>query len=131
MANRATSELLDADGLIRRLKKGAPLLLEKETVRLPRFTEIKEVDQSEVGGTGPETLVIARARTATWALMPWTRKAAFAAKDAQAFLEIVATLQGQNPQKPVKGYVLTPGAVKDEIASLLEPGGHLASAVAE
>ena len=131
MANKATSELLDTDGLIRRLKKGAPLLLEKETVRLPRFTEIREVDQSEIGGKGRETLVIARARTATWALMPWTRKAPFGEKDANAFLEMVATLQEQNPQKPVKGYVLTSADVKEDIASLLAADGHLASQVAE
>lgn len=129
MAN-TTSELLDADGLIRRLKKGAPLLLEKETVRLPRFTEIREVDQSEIGGKGRETLVIARARTATWAMLPWGKKS-FAEKDAKAFLDLVATIQEQNPQKPVKGYVLTPGAVNDSVSSLLEAGGHLLSAVAE
>jgi len=129
--NKATSELLDTDGLIRRLKKGAPLRLEKETIRLPRFTEIREVDQSELGGKGKETLVIARARTATWALMPWPKRTAFGQKDAQAFLGMVAKIQEQNPQKPVKGYVLTSTAIKDEITSLLEAGGHLASAVAE
>ncbi len=131
MPNNTTSELLDTDGLIRRLKKGAPLLLEKETVRLPRFTEIREVEQSEIGGKGQETLVIARARTATWAMMPWKKKTSFGTKDAEAFLKMVAILQEQNPQKPVKGYVLTGGAINDAISSMLEAGGHLASAVAE
>ncbi len=51
------SELLQSEGLIRRLKKGAPILLHKETVRLPRFTEIKEVDQKDVGGKGKASAV--------------------------------------------------------------------------
>ena len=79
-------ELLHSEGLIRRLKKGSPIVLEKETIRLPRFTEIKEVDQQEVGGAGKDTLVVARSRTATWALLPWPKKGAFALKDAVQYL---------------------------------------------
>lgn len=126
-----SSELLEADSLIRRLKKGAPLHLEKETVRLPRFTEIREVDQSEVGGRGKEPLVIARARTATWVLLPSRKKTGVTLKDARSFKKLLDALQEQNPQKPVKGYLLTSGAVKDEATRLLEPEGHLASTVAE
>lgn len=125
------SELLDPEGLIRRLKKGSPIVLEKETIRLPRFTEIREIEQSEIGGKGKETLVIARSRTATWAMLPWPKKGGFALKDAKAFVKLVEALQQQNPQKPVKGYVLTSGPVKDDGAALLSEGGHLASTIAE
>jgi hypothetical protein len=125
------SELLYSEGLIRRLKKGSPLLLEKETVRLPRFTEIREVDPSEIGGKGKDSLVIARSRTATWALLPWPKKTGFGMKDAQGFLKMVDVLQKQNPQKPIKGYVLAKGPVKDDGAALLEKLGHLASTIAE
>lgn len=126
------SELMNSDGLIRRLKKGAPIITKKETIRLPRFTEIKEVDQKEIGGRGKEPLVLARSRTATWALMPWSKKNGFDLKDAQAFMKMVEFLQQQNPQKPIKGYVLVAaGPVEDRGAALLEEKGHLASAIAE
>lgn len=125
------NDLLSSDGLIQRLKKGAPLMLERETVRLPRFTEIKEIDPRDLGAKGKDPLVLARARTATWALLPWPKKTGFTKKDAEAFMGMVEILQQQNPQKPVKGYVITSGPVKEEGAVLLEAGGHLASAVAE
>lgn len=125
------SELLDSENLVRRLKKGAPLVLEKETVRLPRFTEIREIDQKDLGGKGKELIVLARSRTATWALLPWTKKAGFGAKDAKAFLDMVDIIQQQNPQKPVKGYVITAGPVKEDGAVILEKLGHLASCAAE
>lgn len=127
----AADELMTTDGLIRRLKKGSPIVLEKETIRLPRFTEIREVEQKEIGGRGKENLVIARSRTATWAMMPWPRKAGFALKDAKSFMTLVEAIQQQNPHKPVKGYVLTTGPVKDDCAHLLAEEGHLASVVAE
>lgn len=126
------SELLHSDGLIRRLKKGSPIVLQKETIRLPRFTEIKEVDQKDIGGKGKDALVLARSRTATWALLPWPKKSGFDLKDAQGFLKMVETLQLQNPQKPIKGYVLVAtGPVEDKGAALLEEKGHLASTIAE
>lgn len=126
------SELLQSEGLIRRLKKGAPILLHKETVRLPRFTEIKEVDQKDVGGKGKEPIVLARSRTATWALLPWMKKSGFDAKDAAAFLKMCDALQLQHPAKPVKGYVLVAsGSVDDKGAALLEQKGHVASTLAE
>ena len=125
------SELMHSEGLIRRLKKGSPILLEKETIRLPRFTEIKEVEPTDIGGKGKEPIVVARSRTATWALLPWPKKSGFNAKDADAFLKMVGVLQQQNPQKPIKGYVLVQGAVKDDGAALLEKQGHLARTIAE
>ena len=124
-------ELLCSDGLIRRLKKGSPIVLEKETIRLPRFTEIKEIEPEDVGGEAPEPIVLARSRTATWALLPWPKKTGFALKDAKGFLSMLGVLQQQNPAKPVKGYVLAQGPVKDAGAKLLEKEGHLASMVAE
>ncbi len=127
----ALSELMYSEGLIRRLKKGSPIVLEKETVRLPRFTEIKEIEPSDIGGKGKDPLVVARSRTATWALLPWPKKAGFNAKDADAFLNMVGVIQQQNPHKPVKGYVLAQGPVKDDGAALLEKQGHLASTIAE
>jgi len=44
---------------------------------------------------------------------------------------MVGVLQQQNPQKPVKGYVLARGSVEDDGAALLEKQGHLASTIAE
>ncbi len=125
------SELLTTDGIIRRLKKGAPILLEKETIRLPRFTEIREIDQKDLGGKGKDPVVMAKSRTATWALLPWPKKAGFALKDAQAFMAMVGTLQTQNPQKPIKGYVLVDGPVEEKGAALLSEKGHLASTIVE
>jgi hypothetical protein len=129
--NPLNDELLSSDGLIRRLKKGSPILLEKETIRLPRFTEIREVESGDIGGSAGETIVLARSRTATWALLPWPKKTGFALKDAKGFLSMLGVLQQQNPAKPVKGYVLAFGPVKDDGAKLLEQEGHLASVIAE
>ena len=131
MGETVTSDLMHSDGIIRRLKKGAPINLQKETVRLPRFTEIKEVDQKDIGGKGKDPIVVARSRTATWALLPWPKKTGFALKDAKEFVKMLDELQKQNPQKPVKGYVLANGPVQDEGAALLEQKGHLASTLAE
>lgn len=131
MEPKTSSDLLDPDGLIRRLKKGAPLVLAEETVRLPRFTEIREIDQRDIGGSGKDPLVVARSRTATWALMPWTRRASFGVKEAKSFLELMAALQQQSPQKPVKGYVLTSGSVKPETLDILRENGHLVSGIGE
>src|SRR5262245_45205534 len=123
---------MHSEGLIRRLKKGAPIVLHKETIRLPRFTEIKEVDQKDVGGKGKEPIVVARSRTATWALLPWLKKSGFDSKDAQAFIRMCDALQQQHPAKPGKGYVLVAsGTVEDHGAALLEEKGHLASTIAE
>lgn len=128
----ALSELMNCEGLIRRLKKGAPILLQKETVRLPRFTDIKEVNQKEIGGKGKDPMVVARSRTATWALLPWSKKTGFDFKDAESFMKMCEALQQQNPAKPVKGYVLVgAGSVEDKGAVLLQQNGHLASALAE
>ena len=124
-------ELLSSDGIIRRLKKGSPIVTEKETIHLPRFTEIWEIESGDVGRSAGETIVMARSRTATWALLPWPKKTGFALKDAKGFLSMLGVLQQQNPAKPVKGYVLTSGPVKDDGAKLLEQEGHLASVVAE
>ena len=127
----ANSELMHSEGIIKRLKRGAPIVLQKETIRLPRFTEIKEMDSKDVGGKGKETFDLARSRTATWAVLPWPKKGGFALNDAKSFMKIVETLQEQNPAKPVKGYVLVEGAVEEKGALLLEGKGHLASTVAE
>ncbi len=125
------NELLQADGLIRRLRRGAPLELEVERVRLPRFTEIREVDQKEFGHKGKEPIVIARSRTATWALWPIAKRGTFELKDADHFLKIVASVQAQYADKPVKGYVITLGPVATESREKLAAGGHVVSAVVE
>jgi hypothetical protein len=131
LGEAALSELLCTEGIIRRLKKGAPIVLQKETIRLPRFTEIREIEPKEFGGKGKDLVVLARSRTATWALLPWPKKNGFALKDAQLFFDLVTSIQQQNPQKPVKGYVLVEGSVEDKGAALLEKAGHLASTIAE
>ena len=125
------TELLHTDGLIRRLRRGAPLELEVERVRLPRFTEIREVDQKEYGHKGKEPFVIARSRTATWALWPITKRGPFDVKDADHFLKLVASVQAQYADKPVKGYVITMGPVAIESREKLAAGGHIVSAVLE
>jgi hypothetical protein len=125
------SELLTTDGIIRRLKKGAPIILQAETIRLPRFTEIREIEQKDLGGKGKDPVVMAKSRTATWALLPWPKKSGFAFKDAQTVAAMLGTLQAQNPQKPIKGYVLVEGLVEAKGAALLAEKGHLASTIAE
>lgn len=127
----ATSELMHSEGIIRRLKKGSPIVLQKETIRLPRFTEIREIHPKEVGGSGKEFLVLARSRTATWALFPCPKKGGFGLTDAKGVMKILEALQEENPAKPVKGYVLVEGPVESKAAELLEGKGHLASTVAE
>jgi hypothetical protein len=123
------NELLQSDGLMRRLRRGAPLELDVERVRLPRFTEIREVDQKEFGHKGKEPLVVARSRTATWALWPVAKRSAFEVRDAEHFLKLVASVQAQHPEKPVKGYVLTMGPISDDSRAKLAAGGHVVSTI--
>lgn len=123
------NELLQSDGLMRRLRRGAPLELEVERVRLPRFTEIREFEQAEFGHKGREPIVVAKSRTATWALWPIAKRSAFEVRDADHFLKLVASVQAQNPDKPVKGYVLTVGPISDDSRAKLATGGHVVSTV--
>jgi hypothetical protein len=116
---------------MRRLRRGAPLELEVERVRLPRFTEIREFEQAEFGQKGREPLVIAKSRTATWALWPIAKRSAFEVRDAEHFLKLVASVQAQHPEKPVKGYVLTVGPITDDSRARLAAGGHVVSTVVE
>jgi hypothetical protein len=125
------NELLQSDGLMRRLRRGAPLELEAERVRLPRFTDIREFEQREFGQKGKEPLVVARSRTATWALWPIAKKSAFEVRDADHFLKLVASVQAQHPEKPVKGYVLTVGPISDDSRAKLALGGHVVSTVVD
>jgi hypothetical protein len=90
----SVNELLQSDGLMRRLRRGAPLELEAERVRLPRFTEIREFEQKEFGQKGKEPIVVARSRTATWALWPIAKKSPFEVRDAERFLSLVASVGG-------------------------------------
>jgi hypothetical protein len=114
---------------MRRLRRGAPLELDVERVRLPRFTEIREVDQKEFGQKGKEPIVVARSRTATWALWPVAKRSAFEVRDAEHFLKLVASVQAQHPEKPVKGYVLTMGPISDDSRARLAAGGHVVSTI--
>jgi hypothetical protein len=123
------NELLQSDGLMRRLRRGAPLDLDVERVRLPRFTEIRECEQQEFGHKGKEPLVVAKSRTATWALWPIAKRSVFEVRDAEHFLKLVASVQAQHPEKPVKGYVLTVGPISDDSRARLAAGGHVVSTV--
>ena len=124
------NELLQSDGLVRRLRKGAPLELEVERVRLPRFTEIREIDPKDLGQKGKEPIIVAKSRTATWALWSIAKRSAFEVRDADEFLKVVASVQAQCPDKPVKGYVLTLGPISPDSRAKLAAGGHVVSAVA-
>jgi hypothetical protein len=115
---------------MRRLRKGAPLELEAERVRLPRFTEIREFDPKELGQKGREPIVVAKSRTATWALWPIAKRGTFEVRDADQFLRVVASVQAQHPEKPVKGYVLTMGPIAEDSRAKLAAGGHVVSTVA-
>jgi hypothetical protein len=114
---------------MRRLRRGAPLELDVERVRLPRFTEIREIDQKEFGQKGKEPVVVARSRTATWALWPVAKRSTFEVRDAEHFLKLVASVQAQHPEKPVKGYVLTMGPISDDSRARLAAGGHVVSTI--
>jgi hypothetical protein len=115
---------------MRRLRKGAPLELAAERVRLPRFTEIREIELRELGHKGKEPVVVAKSRTATWALWPIAKRSAFEVRDADQFLKVVASVQAQHPDKPVKGYVLTMGPITEDSRAKLAAGGHIVSTVA-
>jgi hypothetical protein len=123
------NELLQSDGLMRRLRQGAPLDLDVERVRLPRFTDIREIDQKDLGQKGKEPLIVARSRTATWALWPVAKRSSFEVRDAEHFLKIVASIQAQHPEKPVKGYVLTQGPISNDSRAKLAAGGHVVSTI--
>ncbi len=115
---------LDSRELIRRLKEGSPIEVEGDVVRLPRFSEIKEMVPDDFGGKGNQELIVAKARTATWCLWPLERKAKFSAKDAEKFAAVLQALQEELPAKPVKGWVLTTAPVADEARSALNEGEH-------
>ena len=115
---------LDSRELIRRLKEGSPIEVEGDVVRLPRFSEIKETQPIDFGAKGTQELIIAKARTATWCLWPLDRKARFAMKDGEKFVQILTALEGEMPQKPVKGWVLTTAPVADDCRGLLNDSGH-------
>ena len=115
---------LDSRELIRRLKEGSPIEVEGDVIRLPRFSEIKEVYPSDFGAKGNQDLIVAKARTATWCLWPLDRKAKFALKDSQKFMAILEALKEELPQKPVKGWVLTTAAVAEDARELLNGDEH-------
>ncbi|MFT7616399.1 MAG: hypothetical protein ACI97A_000020 [Planctomycetota bacterium] len=115
---------LDSRELIRRLKEGSPIEVEGDIVRLPRFSEIKEVIPVDFGAKGNQDLIVAKARTATWCLWPLERKAKFTAKDAEKFTAVLGALQEEIPAKPVKGWVLTTAPVAEEAREALNEGEH-------
>ena len=115
---------LDSRELIRRLKEGSPIEVEGDVVRLPRFTEIKELEPADFGARGNQELIVAKARTATWCLWPLDRKARFSARDGKKFVELLAAIGEAIPQKPVKGWVLTTAPVADDARELLNEADH-------
>lgn len=115
---------LDSRELIRRLKEGSPIEIEGDVVRLPRFSEIREMMPADFGEKGKHELIIAKARTATWCLWPLDRKAKFSPKDGEKFVKILEAIAEEIPQKPVKGWVLTTAPVDDASRSLLNEAGH-------
>lgn len=125
---RAVNELMYTDSLMEHLRKGAPLDLEAERVRLPRFTEIRECSPAEFGQKGKEPFVLARCRTATWAIVPVSKRGSFDTKDADAFLKLVQSVADQNPGKPVKGYVITSGPIANDSKVKIAAAGHVVSA---
>ena len=118
------NDILDSSELVRRLKKGSPIEVEGDVIRLPRFTEVREAHPADYGVKAKNEVIVAKARTATWCLWPLERKAKFGMKDGKHFIEIVDALQEELPQKPVKGWVLTNATIDDETKSFLEEKGH-------
>lgn len=117
-------KLLDSRELIRRLKEGSPIEVEGEVVRLPRFSEIKETFSSEFGVDGAFEVIVAKSRTITWCLWPLDRKTKFEKKDGERFVKIVDAIKEANPQKPIKGWVLTSAPVSDDMRAYLRDAGH-------
>ena len=115
---------LDSRELIRRLKEGSPIEIEGDVVRLPRFSEIKEMVPADFGAKGNQDLIVAKARTATWCLWPLERRAKFSAKEAEKFTAVLEALQEELPQKPVKGWVLTTAPVDDAARTALSEKEH-------
>lgn len=115
---------LDSRELIRRLKEGSPIEIEGDVVRLPRFSEIKEMVPADFGGKGNNELIVAKARTATWCLWPLERKAKFSVKEAEKFKLVLDALLEEIPAKPIKGWVLTTAPVDDEARAILGEGEH-------
>ncbi|HGY92008.1 MAG TPA: hypothetical protein ENK43_12635 [Planctomycetes bacterium] len=118
------NQFLESRELVRRLKQGAPIEVDGEVVRLPRFAEIQEMDPEELGGKGDQDVIIAKARTATWCLWPLDRRSKFSKKDGECFLSMLDAVQENIPQKPVMGWVFTTGPVADESRKALEDKGH-------
>lgn len=116
--------LLESRELIRLLRKGAPIEVEGETVRLPRFSEIKETFSAEFGVDGNMEVIVAKSRTVTWCLWPLDRKTKFEMKDGERFVKIVDAVKEANPQKPVKGWVLTTAPFTEEIRTYFKDAGH-------
>lgn len=117
--------LIDSRELIKKLKEGSPIEVEGETVRLPRFTEIKESLSSEFGITGGNfEVIVAKSRTATWCLWPLDRKSKFEIKDGERFFKVVDAVKNENPAKPVKGWVLTTAPVGEDTRDYMKNAGH-------
>ena len=121
---------LDSRELIRRLKDGTPIEIEGDVVRLPRFTEIRELQPIDFGAKGNQDLIVAKARTATWCLWPLDRKNRFGKKDGEKFLKILEALAEEYPQKPVRGWVLTTAPVDDACRTFLNEAGHRVNRIA-
>jgi hypothetical protein len=123
------NQFLESRELIRRLKKGFPVRLEDDEVRLPRFTETVEVDGEEYGVSGSMQLIVAQSRTATWCIWAANRKAKVGAKDGKRFMKVLEAVAERYPQRPVRGWLLTPAVIDDAVRSQLAEAGHYAHRV--
>lgn len=122
-------QFLESRELIRRLKKGFPVRLEDDEVRLPRFTDVVETEGAEYGVSGSMELIICQSRTATWCVWAANRKAKVGSREGKRFMKVLAAVALQYPQRPVRGWLLTPAVIDDSVRALLTDAGHYAHRV--
>ena len=123
------NQFLESRELIRRLKKGFPVRLEEDEVRLPRFTEIVETECDEYGVSGSMELIVALSRTATWCIWAANRKAKVGAADGKRFMKVLDAVAERYPQRPVRGWLLTPATIDASVRTQLAEAGHYAHQV--
>lgn len=123
------NDFLEPRELIRNLRRGTPIEIDGDTVRLPRFSDIREASTADLGAGCDHDIIVAHARTATWCLWPLDRRAKVESVDGEVFLDVIERLQRTQPEKPVKGWILTTAPVDDGIRGRFADEGHRISRI--
>jgi hypothetical protein len=71
-------------------------------------------------------LIVAQSRTATWCIWAANRKAKVGAPDGKRFMKVLDGVAERYPQRPVRGWILTPALIDDSVRALLTEAGHYA-----